>query len=332
MREHVIKLREGVADWNDWRRRNPRIRPQLQCAELSGLDLRGYDLSHARLFRANLAGANLQAASLSFAKLTEADLSAANLSGADLFEAKLSGANLKGATLVNADLRRARLVETSLKGVTLTGSSVYGISAWNVCTAGATQSDLVISDEKKPRITVDDLEVAQFVYLLLNNPKIRTVIDTVARKAVLILGRFTPARKPVLDGLRNALRNKNYIPILFDFPKPVLRDPSETVSALAHMARFIVADLTAARSIPQELQRIVPLLPSVPVQPIIAASESPYAMFESLNAYPWVLRPHKYSSQKVLIDALEGHVIAPAEAKADELARLRAEFEDRLRS
>ena len=37
--------------------------------------------------------------------------------------------------------------------------------------------------------------MAQFVYLLLNNAKIRDVIDTVTAKAVLILGRFKGERK-----------------------------------------------------------------------------------------------------------------------------------------
>ena len=44
---------------------------------------------------------------------------------------------------------------------------------------------------------VDDLEVAQFIYLLLNNQNVRQVIDTITSKIVLILGRFTPERKAV---------------------------------------------------------------------------------------------------------------------------------------
>ena len=43
----------------------------------------------------------------------------------------------------------------------------------------------------EPKVTVDNIEVAQFIYLLLHNGKIRDVIDTVTSKAVLILGRFT---------------------------------------------------------------------------------------------------------------------------------------------
>jgi hypothetical protein len=37
---------------------------------------------------------------------------------------------------------------------------------------------------------VGDIEVAQFIYLLLNNQKLRDVIETITSKAVLILGRL----------------------------------------------------------------------------------------------------------------------------------------------
>jgi hypothetical protein len=126
---------------------------------------------------------------------------------------------------------------------------------------------LVITPLNEPTVTVDSLEVAQFVYLLLHNQKVRDVIDTITSKVVLILGRFTDERKAVLDALREELRKRNYLPILFDFEKPGSRDTVETVTLLARMARFIVADLSDAKAVVQELQAIVPQLPSVPVQP-----------------------------------------------------------------
>ena len=104
--------------------------------------------------------------------------------------------------------------------------------------------------------------VAQFLYLLLSNPSIRDVVDTITSKVVLILGRFTPERKAVLDRLREILRAKGYSPVLFDFEKPTSRDITETVRILAGLARFVVADITDAKSIPQELMAIVPDLPS----------------------------------------------------------------------
>src|SRR5207253_3695589 len=137
----------------------------------------------------------------------------------------------------------------NMRKATLTGCSIFGISAWGVELEGATQDSLVITSANEPRITVDNLEVAQFIYLLLNNSKIRDVIDTVARKAVLILGRFTPERKAVLDALREALRTNGYLPILFDFEKPSSRNFTETVKTLAHLSRFIIADLSDPASI-----------------------------------------------------------------------------------
>lgn len=106
---------------------------------------------------------------------------------------------------------------------------------------------MVITPEELPIVTVDDLEVAQFVFLLLSNAKLRNVIDTIGKKAVLILGRFTTERKATLDALREELRKRDFVPILFDFEKPDHRDLTETVSTLAHLARFVIADLTDAK-------------------------------------------------------------------------------------
>ena len=135
---------------------------------------------------------------------------------------------------------------------------------------------------------------------------------------VLILGRFTPERKDILDAIRDNLRTRDYLPVLFDFEQPVSRDLTETVSTLAHMARFVIADITDAKSIPQELKMIVPNLPSVPVQPLLLASQQEYGMFEHFRRFPWVLEPYLYEDQGKLLAMLNEKVIAPAEAKAKE--------------
>ncbi|MDQ3800111.1 MAG: hypothetical protein M3384_11705 [Acidobacteriota bacterium] len=71
---------------------------------------------------------------------------------------------------------------------------------------GANQLNLVITRQDQATITVDNIEVAQFIYLMLNNIKIRDIIDTLTAKTVLILARFTPARKTFLDATRLELR------------------------------------------------------------------------------------------------------------------------------
>ena len=90
----------------------------------------------------------------------------------------------------------------------LTGCRIYGMSAWDLNLEGVRQADLIITRRGQPEITVDNLEMAEFIYLLLNNERIRHVIDTITSKVVLILGRFTPERKAVLDALREELRER----------------------------------------------------------------------------------------------------------------------------
>jgi hypothetical protein len=262
-------------------------------ANLSGVNLSGANLGGANLSGANLSGAcpieaNLLAANLSKADLSEAHLWRANLGMTNLREANLSKAHLGGAYLIEAnllaanlyraDLRAATVVGTDFSAADLTGCRVYGISTWDLKLEETKQQNLVITKENEPEITVDNIEVAQFIYLMLHNQKIRDVIDTITSKAVLILGRFTDERKAVLDALREELRKRNYLPILFDFSVPATRDITETISLLARMARFVVADITDAKSIPQELSMIVPDLPSVPVQPLLLEGSAEYSM------------------------------------------------------
>ena len=207
-------------------------------------------------------------------------------------------------------------MDTDLTGTDLTGCRVYGVSAWGLKLERTKQQNLVITRENEPEITVDNIEVAQFIYLMLHNQKVRDVIDTITSKAVLILGRFTDERKAVLDALREELRKRNYLPILFDFNVPATRDITETISLLARMARFVVADITDAKSIPQELAMIVPHLPSVPVQPLLLEGSAEYGMFEDLKPYPWVLETYRYPSSEQLIANLVERVIGPAERYA----------------
>jgi hypothetical protein len=84
------------------------------------------------------------------------------------------------------------------------------------------------------------------------------------------------------------------------------------------MARFVIADITDAKSIPQELMLIVPALPSVPVQPLLLASQQEYGMFEHFRRFPWVLEPYLYDDQDGLLAVLTEKVIRPAEAKVKE--------------
>lgn len=364
--QHLEIIEQGVETWNKWRKAKRDIRPNLQAADLGGLDLHGINLRHSDLTQANLAGTDLEGSHLEFANLFKSNLGQANLrsarlmyallrfatmdevdlEGADLRFAILSrtqlaaaicrGANLAGssvrrADLTNADLQRANLrhaslVECKIQGATFTDCEIYGVAAWNLEGEPKDQSGLIIrANRDDPEIIVDNLEVAQFIYLLRDNERIRGVIDTITSKAVLILGRFTPERKAVLDAVREKLRNLGYAPIIFDFERSAARDFTETIMTLAGMCRFIIADITNPKSSPLELQATVPDY-MIPFIPIIQKGENPFSMFANLQAkYDWVLDVLVYDSAESLVQGLVKAVIVPALEKHEELVIRKAQ-------
>src|SRR5260370_8880961 len=325
-------------------------RARLIETNLSGAKLIKANLTGAYLNRANLTGANLTGADLKWTYLTSATLTRANLSGvdfkgadlrgADLYQVNLSDAHLSHTYLIRADLRGADLTRADISGADLScailsnadlseanlkGCFIYAISAWDVCLEKTIQIGLIITKEGEPTITVDNLEVAQFIYLLLNNKEVRNILDAITSKVVLILGRFTCERKAVLDALRDELSKLNYIPVLFDFEKPVNRDITETVTTLAHLARFIIVDLTDPSSAPHEVASIIPQC-IVPVQPLLLQDETQpryeYVMFHDLRTrYHWVLPTYQYQDISTLLASLTENIIEPAEQKAQELAQ-----------
>jgi uncharacterized protein YjbI with pentapeptide repeats len=328
-------------------------RADLAGANLAGANLRRADLINANLARANLEGATLNQAYMTGSHLIESNLCGTSLidsqmndtlmAGAVLRKANLTGANLVRAELVDADLtdanltkaalskthlgranltraqiRQSQMIEANLTEAILTDSSivdasVYGISAWSIRGSPAEQRDLLITGPGEPPITVDDLEVAQFMHLMIRNPKIRNVLDTVTRKAVLILGRFRSDRMRVLDTLRSALRERGFVPVIFNFDKPEALSLTETVTLLARMVRFIVADLTDPSSVPYELARIAPDV-RVPIQTIIQRGQAEFSMFADLaEAYRWVFKPYEYEDMDTLCNSIDSRVIQPVE-------------------
>lgn len=289
---------------------------------LVGADISRCDMRRARITRSNLTGAVLYEANLSETNLELSRFDGADLTGAKLIGARLNRASLKGAKLTGADLTRAILVETDLQQADLSGCLVYGVSAWGIALSGASQTGLVITRPDEPAVTVDDLEVAQFIYLLLNREKLRNVLSTITSKAVLILGRFSPERKAVLDAIADELRKCNLLPIIFDFERATSRDFTETIKILAGLSLFVIVDITNPKSAPLELQATVPDY-QIPFVPIIQEGEEPFAMFRDLaGKFDWMLGPViAYSSFQVLIQNFKAGILDRALKKHLELKK-----------
>ena len=283
----------------------------LVSALLIKANLYQAELSSADLFLAVLAGANLMNAVLTGANLINAVMASANLMNADLRETALIKANLSFANLTGANLSSSSCVETNFTNAIIENARIYGISIWNIQSEGLKQDNLTITMEDEPVVTVDNIEVAQFIYLVLNNQKLRDVIGTLAKKGVLILGRFTEDRKKILNSIRDKLREHDFAPIMFDFEKADERDFIETIKILAGMSRFVIADITNPRSSPMELQALIPDY-KIPFITIIQKDEKPFSMFRNLEQYPWVLPPLAYASEAGLIKGFKKGIINEA--------------------
>ena len=295
------------------------IEADLRGAVLDGAHLTGAVMTGARIRNAKLRGADLTAATLRWADLTGADLT-----GAVLRQANLNQVTARRAILRHADLGYATLVGGNLSGADLSGAYVYGTASWDVDLRGTIQHHLVITRPSEPEVSVDDLKVAQFLHLIMTNANLRDVIDTVTTKVVLILGRFTPERKKVLDAVYSALRRRDFIPVLFDFERPHSRDFTETVTTLARLSRFIVADLTEPASLPKELEAIIPTI-AVPVLPLLQIGHEPYAMFSDYWKYSWVLKIARYSGPTDLVRHFDAWVVRPAERAVREISERRSQ-------
>jgi len=163
--EHLAILKQGVEQWNKWRRANSGIQPDLSGADLgelgvvkgdagaSGLrpsgtyfakveyrkvwrvKLTGVDFSRTNLRSADLIMVDLDRANLNEASCTGTDLRRSNLSASDLAKAGLIGTNLGGANLSSASLKEALLIEANLAGTELNNADFRGarVGATNFC-------------------------------------------------------------------------------------------------------------------------------------------------------------------------------------------------------
>ena len=164
----------------------------LNNANLKNVKFEGSDFSRASLVEANLENAqfkdiwfgqadltqaNFKDALLSFTNFENANMYMANLSGVEgvrvtLKKAFLKKANLTGINLVNSFFDDANLNEATLKKVTLNDCSVYGVSLWGTKADEIKLNDVYISPKIESSLTINDLKLAQTIYLHRENPSL----------------------------------------------------------------------------------------------------------------------------------------------------------------
>ena len=147
------------------------------------------------------------------------------------------------------------------------------------------------------------------------------IMSELIKHRVLILGRFTGRRLKILKAIQEHLaKHKNrYIPELFTFSRPDERDLIEAITGFAALSRFIIADLSEPKSLPAELEAIVPHFLSIPIVPVINKSGKPYATFTSIQRRENVIELIRYADLKNLLNMIDEKIVGIAENKLAEL-------------
>ena len=113
--EHLSLLGQGVESWEIYRQEHPGTRLDLRGADLSEFDLKNAHLIGARFNKANLRGINL----------SKARLDSCDFSDAFLLDADLRGACLRNANFNNADLQNSELSKSTLDNTSFTNASLF---------------------------------------------------------------------------------------------------------------------------------------------------------------------------------------------------------------
>ncbi|MCL4393239.1 MAG: pentapeptide repeat-containing protein [Chloroflexi bacterium] len=303
----------------------------LTGADLSDANLSHADLRSAYLSQSVLAGANLTGTDLSAAFAVDASFERARLLRANLAGATLRGASLAWADLVQTDLRKAdlsdanlcytRLVECDLTQARLVGCCADGVSPAHLLLDGANQTHLVLRLGGAQPVTVDDLDIAHLLSLIVGNDKAAQLVGGGSSRIALVLGCFPRSRQIVLEAIRDELKRAGYVPVTAVFDDANARHEIKNLAALAQLARFIIAEITEPRGIIQALVSIVESTPPVPILPLHEYGTSPWRLSGQMKQYTWVFGPRPYSDWKDLADKLRLELIGTLETKASELGQ-----------
>ena len=167
----------------------------------------------------------------------------------------------------------------------------------------------------------ETLDAMPAVARQLDGEGVSRVLSEVASRSVLILGRFTASRKPVLDLIRRRLSTAphHYVPILFDFDRPKDRTMIESVLRFAAVSRFVVADLSDPKWVMAELQQVVPAFRSLPVVPIIESKQREDEVIAHFEGYASVHEVVRYKNQAHLGTILGTEIVPAAERMYENL-------------
>jgi len=155
----------------------------------------------------------------------------------------------------------------------------------------------------------------------LDGEGVSRMLSEIASRSVLILGRFTPARKPTLELIRREISTepRQYVPILFDFDRPRELTMLESVLRFAAVSRFVIADLSDPKWVLAEFGKIAGAFNSLPIVPIIRASQREDEVIAYVEGFRSAHKVVRYRDEAHLRSILDSEILKAGETLHDEL-------------
>jgi len=257
------------------------------------------------------------------ALINGASMERCNLRGAKVGSSCFDQVDLTDAKLTRADLREASLeivqmIRTDVDGADFHGCSITALTAFDLRGRPFDETQLRVKTVRGAVVVVDFLEAAQFVSML-SSERLGLALDRIAPKVVLILGRFSRDRKPVLDDLRKALTALGWMALVFDFPAP--KGITQTFKVLASLAGWVIADVTEATEVRREITHIAERHRTVPIFPILQGRRAEWFGLDELrDEGSNIAATFRYRDTSHLLASLDEALVKPAQ---DALARSR---------
>lgn len=120
-RNHLEILRQGVAVWNDWRKSNPKVKPDLSDLDLSGINFSGADFTDTKFAQTIFKKATLNHVNFSRSIFVKTDFS-----GASIAFCRFVRNILHGVSFENANLNHTILFRGWWNRIKLRNADLYG--------------------------------------------------------------------------------------------------------------------------------------------------------------------------------------------------------------
>jgi uncharacterized protein YjbI with pentapeptide repeats len=290
---------------------------RLHQVDMTASDMEESNLFEAQLHHSRLLGVNLRKSNLTGAEFLYTELSRSNLSESNCYSALFDQANLRGANLRGASLEKAHFIESNLEEADLSECKVYNLSAWNLKLPGAIEKELVISNGPNPVVVLDTLELSRRISRTLYYSELQEGIEQPSFPVVLILGKFFDMRKKILEGMKEQLRRRHYIPVSLESSVSAPR-MKEFLLKLARYSLFMIVDLTGAGDLFRMLVSSAPEL-QLPVQIIEESLSKDPDLFQETRIFPMILPVYRYEGRESLLNGFAKNVVSPGEQKFKEM-------------